>query len=86
MLILRRLGSWSGVAFLWLVHLLPTPAIGAIGKLMGSILYRFGRGRVTDINLALCFPRMPEAERKALARRHFRALGRNAPARARARD
>lgn len=45
---------------------------------MGSIIYRFGRGRVTDINLALCFPQMPEAERKALAVRHFRALGRNA--------
>ena len=78
MAILRRLGSWLGVAFLWLVHLLPTAAIGAIGSAIGSFLYRFGRGRVTDINLALCFPQMPEAERKALARRHFRALGRNA--------
>ena len=27
---------------------------------------RVGRGRVTDINLALCFPDMPEPRRKAL--------------------
>jgi Kdo2-lipid IVA lauroyltransferase/acyltransferase len=76
--ILRRLGSWLGVAFLWLVHLLPSPAIAALGRAVGAVLYRTGRGRVTDINLALCFPGMPQAERKALALRHFRALGRNA--------
>jgi len=40
----------------------------------GRLLYRFGRGRVTDTNLALCFPEMPEAERKALGLRHFEAL------------
>jgi len=78
MVILSRLGSWLAVALLWLLHWLPTPALGAIGRSTGRLLYRFGRGRVTDINLALCFPEMPEAERKALARRHFEALGRNA--------
>lgn len=63
---------------MWALHWLPTPALGAIGRALGRLLYRFGRGRVTDTNLALCFPEMPEAERKALARRHFEALGRNA--------
>lgn len=72
----RKLGSWLGVAFLWLLHLLPNRAIAAFGRGVGAIAYRFGRGRVTRINLALCFPQMPEAEREALGRAHFRALGR----------
>jgi KDO2-lipid IV(A) lauroyltransferase len=60
------------------VHFLPLAWIGAIGSALGAVLYRFGRGRVTDINLGLCFPDMPEAKRRALGLRHFRMLGRNA--------
>jgi len=78
MALLRGLGSYLGVAVLWLIHLLPMRWIGAIGAALGSLLYRFGRGRVTRINLALCFPDMPENERHALGLRHFRMLGRNA--------
>jgi KDO2-lipid IV(A) lauroyltransferase len=78
MVVLRRLGSWLAVALLWLLHWLPAPALRALGRAAGRLLYRFGRGRVTDINLALCFPGMPEAERTALGLRHFEALGRNA--------
>jgi len=76
--VLRRAGSWLGVFVLWMVHFLPVRWIGALGAGLGSVLYRFGRGRVTRINLALCFPEMPEHERVAMARRHFRLLGRNA--------
>ena len=75
---LRTAGSWLGVFVLWLVHFLPLRWIGALGAALGSLLYRFGRGRVTRINLALCFPHMTRAERDALAKRHFRMLGRNA--------
>jgi len=78
MKLLRRLGSWLAVALLWALHWLPPPALEATGRALGRLLYRFGRGRVTDTNLALCFPGMPESERKALALRHFEALGRNA--------
>ncbi len=78
MVILSRLGSWAAFAFLWAIHFLPTPWLGAMGRALGRLLYRFGRGRVTDVNLALCFPGMPEPERRALAKRHFEALGRNA--------
>ena len=78
MIVLSRLGSWLAVALLWLLHWLPTPALAALGRGLGRLLYRFGRGRVTDVNLAKCFPDMPEPERKALALRHFEALGRNA--------
>jgi KDO2-lipid IV(A) lauroyltransferase len=75
---LRKIGTWTGVFVLWLVHFLPLKWIGAIGAALGSILYRFGRGRVTRVNLALCFPEMSEGERHELGLKHFRMLGRNA--------
>lgn len=78
MALARKLGTYLGVFILWLTHFLPLRWIGAIGAGLGAILYRFGRGRVTRINLALCFPDMPERERHELGLRHFRMLGRNA--------
>ncbi len=78
MKLLRRIGSEVGAFVLWLLHFLPLSWLSAIGAGIGSILYRFGRGRVTQINLAMCFPEMPEEERRLLGLRHFRMLGRNA--------
>jgi KDO2-lipid IV(A) lauroyltransferase len=78
MKLLRRIGSELGAFVLWLLHFLPLSWLSAIGAGIGSILYRFGRGRVTQINLAMCFPEMPEEERRLLGLRHFRMLGRNA--------
>ena len=75
---LRTFGSYLGMFVLWLTHFLPLAWIGALGARLGAVVYRFGRGRVTRINLALCFPDMPEHERHALGLRHFRMLGRNA--------
>jgi KDO2-lipid IV(A) lauroyltransferase len=75
---LRTFGTYLGVVVLWLVHFLPLRWIGAIGAALGAVVYQFGRGRVTRINLALCFPQMPEAERHALGLKHFKMLGRNA--------
>ena len=75
---LRLFGTYLGVLVLWLVHFLPLKWIGAMGSALGAILYRFGRGRVTRVNLALCFPEMPERERHELGLKHFRMLGRNA--------
>ena len=78
MQIVRKLGTWLGVFVLWVVHFLPMKWIGAIGATLGSILYRFGRGRVTRINLELCFPEMTDKQRHDLGLKHFRMLGRNA--------
>jgi KDO2-lipid IV(A) lauroyltransferase len=78
MLILRALGSYLGLLVLWLVHFLPMRWIAAIGSGLGWLLYQFGRGHVTRVNLALCFPQMGERERDALGLKHFRMLGRNA--------
>src|SRR5258708_6295670 len=72
---LTKLGTWTGVFLLWLGAF---PPLRAIGAALGSVLYRFGRGRVTRVNLALCFPGMSERERHDLGLRHFRMLGRNA--------
>lgn len=75
---LGKLGTQLGVFVLWLIHFLPMKWIGAIGAGLGAILYRFGRGRVTRINLALCFPHLTEKERHDIGLRHFKMLGRNA--------
>ncbi len=55
---------------------LPFPLIYAISAVLGEILYRVvpSRAHVTLVNLKLCFPNMPEKERKRMARRHFRLL------------
>jgi len=75
---LRLAGSWFAVFLLWLLHFLPMRWIAALGAGLGALLYRFGRGHVTRVNLALCFPEMDERERHALGLRHFKMLGRNA--------
>ena len=75
---LRRLGSEAAVVILWLVHFLPLAWISALGAGLGALIYQFGRGRVTRINLGLCFPQMSEKERHELGLRHFKMLGRSA--------
>jgi KDO2-lipid IV(A) lauroyltransferase len=66
------------LGLLWLLHLLPLPALRALGALIGRLLYAFGRARrhVALTNLRLCFPQLSEGARAALARRHFIAFGR----------
>ena len=43
------------------------------GRLMHCLMHR--RRRITETNLAACFPGLAEAERSRIARRHFRSLG-----------
>ncbi len=64
-----------GLLFLRLLHHLPRPALAAIGRFLGGLLYYSDRGRIARINLGLCFPELDEAARADLARRHFRVLG-----------
>jgi KDO2-lipid IV(A) lauroyltransferase len=61
------------------VHFLPLALQAALGNMAGSLLFWLipERRRVTRINLARCFPAMPEAERERLARAHFRAFSRS---------
>ena len=55
---------------------LPLPVTRALGAALGALLFMVAadRRRVARINLRACFPQMPEAERRKLARAHFRAF------------
>ena len=48
---------------------LPLPVVGKIGRGLGHVAWRFAKSarRVTLINLEICFPDMPEAERQRMA-------------------
>ena len=67
-----------GLALMWLLGLLPLPALAAIGNGLGTLLYALGRERrrVCLINLARCLPELSARERETLARRHFQAFAR----------
>jgi Kdo2-lipid IVA lauroyltransferase/acyltransferase len=64
------------LGLMWLIHWLPFRAIAAIGNAVGAVLFWLipERRRVTRINLAKCFPDLPEAERERVARGAFRAF------------
>ena len=67
------------LGLLWLVHWLPLGTQAALGRGLGALLLRFGRGRrrIAQRNLELCFPGQSPAEREALLREHFACLGRS---------
>ena len=74
---MKALAAEAGIrlalGILWLLHWLPLPWLAALGHGVGKLLYRLAgsRRRVGMRNLTLCFPEMPEAERRALLRAHF---------------
>jgi Kdo2-lipid IVA lauroyltransferase/acyltransferase len=67
------------LALLWLLHLLPLPALACLGRGLGALLFPLARERrrVCLTNLEHCFPDMPPDERVRLAKRHFQAFGRS---------
>ena len=66
-------------ALMWLAHFLPLAVLARLGGWVGTIVYWLipERRMVARVNLARCFPQMPEAERERLARAHFRAFCRS---------
>lgn len=66
------------LGLLWLLRLLPLPALAPLGRGLGLAYYLLGRERrnVALTNLGLCFPYWSESERRRIARAHFQALGR----------
>lgn len=64
---------------MWLLHWLPLPILGRLGEALGSLLYRImtPRRKITLVNLALCLPELSDAERRHLARQHFRMYARS---------
>ena len=79
MALLNRTGSQALVFVFWLLHFLPLRALATIGGGLGALLFRLGsqRRKVVTINLSWCFPELDAGAREALARTHFRALGRS---------
>ena len=75
---MRVLLTRIAIGIAWMLHFLPLLMLARIGEAAGAALYVLGRERrnVCLINLARCFPEMPEAKRTALAKAHFRAFGR----------
>ena len=67
------------IALLWLLHWLPLPVLGRIGKTVGSLMYYAipKRRKIALINLRLCMPELSEAERVDIAKRHFQAYSRS---------
>ncbi|MBI5108177.1 MAG: lipid A biosynthesis acyltransferase [Rhodocyclales bacterium] len=67
------------IVLMWLLHWLPLPLLGLVGRGLGLVLYLVvgERRKVTLTNLGLCFPTLSPAQKSALARRHFMAFGRS---------
>jgi KDO2-lipid IV(A) lauroyltransferase len=62
---------------LWCLRWLPPNWVAAMGRGLGSLLYHWGRKRVTLINLKLCFPSLTDAHREDIGRRVFQNLARS---------
>jgi Kdo2-lipid IVA lauroyltransferase/acyltransferase len=73
------LGARFLLALLWLLHCLPLGVQAALGTALGRLLYAVAgaRRRIALRNIGLCFPEQSEAQHVALAREHFRWLGRS---------
>ena len=68
-----------GLAALWIFQWLPLGLQAACGNALGRIGWRLvpSRRRVALRNLELCAPELAPEEREAIAREHFRWLGRS---------
>lgn len=69
--------TWFGIGLLYLLVLLPYPAIYRLGTRLGRFSMHFLKHRVaiTQRNLELCFPQMPSVERDTLVRKNFESVG-----------
>ena len=68
-----------GLFLIWLFSRLPGPLLRRAGEVFGLLFYLSSahRRRIVRINLRLCFPELPTAQREKLLRAHFKAAGRS---------
>jgi KDO2-lipid IV(A) lauroyltransferase len=73
----RYWAAWMSLLSLRLLAMLPYGALLPLGQLIGLALYYASPGRreIARINLRLCFPEKPDAERERLLRENFASLG-----------
>ena len=62
---------------LWCLCWLPPGWVRALARGLGTLLFHWGRKRVTLTNLELCFPSMTDAEREHIGRGVFQNLARS---------
>ncbi|NTS77686.1 LpxL/LpxP family Kdo(2)-lipid IV(A) lauroyl/palmitoleoyl acyltransferase [Catenovulum sp. SM1970] len=69
--------NWLGLACLYLISWLPYKLQLKLGCLLGLFLYCFFKRRVkiAQVNVKMCFPDMPEAQREAMVRDNFKSTG-----------
>ncbi len=72
----RHWPTWAGLGLFYLLNFLPWPVKRALAAILGTVIYHLipVRRRVTLINLRLAFPDLSEADRRRLARAHYRSL------------
>ncbi len=67
------------LGLMWLLHWLPLPLLGRIGKVVGTLLFWWmgSRRRIALRNLELCLPELSPDERRRIAREHFQVYARS---------
>ncbi len=75
---LKYAPTWIGLGVLRLLALLPVPALGYLGDLLGSLLWLIlpGRRHIARTNIRLAFPSYTAKEQRRLVRAHFRSAAR----------
>lgn len=68
-----RVFTRAGIGLMKLMARWPLPVLRGLGAALGWLLYAVvaSRRRIVLTNLALCFPQMPQAQRRQLARQTF---------------
>ncbi|MGI9319043.1 MAG: lysophospholipid acyltransferase family protein [bacterium] len=71
------LGTTLILLLLWVINLLPFKAKLAVGKGLGTLMYRIPNSRiaVTRTNLKLCFPELTQDQREEMVRDTFKNFG-----------
>ncbi len=74
-----RWGAYALIGLLRLLHRLPFGVLVSMGRGLGGVAWRLGRGRreIALRNLALCLPELGADKREHIAREHFALLGRS---------
>jgi len=69
--------TWLGMSVMWLVAQLPLRVQWWLGKLVGLLAWKLAKSRrhITEVNIRLCFPELPEQQQAALVRNAFIANG-----------
>jgi len=67
------------LGMMWLLHWLPLPVLGRLGKAVGNLLFVVmgPRRDIALTNLRLTMPELTEEQRREIARRHFQAYSRS---------